>query len=292
MAALSSTLSSTFLPPDMGETVRRALAEDIGTGDVTTLFTVPEETQAVARMVAKAPGVVAGLPVAVSALLHIDPALDVEQLVEEGERVEPGQTLLTVSGAARSILTGERVALNFVQRLSGIATKTARFVELAAGTKARIVDTRKTTPGLRSLEKYAVRVGGGHNHRFGLYDAVLIKDNHIAASGGITQAVSRAFALAPHTMTVTVECDTLAQVQEAVEAGADIILLDNMSIVQLEQAIEIIAGQTATEASGGVNEDTVAAIALTGVDIISVGALTHSAPALDISLDLEVSLEV
>lgn len=206
--------------------------------------------------------------------------------------MEPGQTLLTVSGAARSILTGERVALNFVQRLSGIATKTARFVELAAGTKARIVDTRKTTPGLRSLEKYAVRVGGGHNHRFGLYDAVLIKDNHIAASGGITQAVSRAFALAPHTMTVTVECDTLAQVQEAVEAGADIILLDNMSIVQLEQAIEIIAGQTATEASGGVNEDTVAAIALTGVDIISVGALTHSAPALDISLDLEVSLEV
>ncbi len=281
-----SALSSTFLPPDMGETVRRALAEDIGTGDVTTLFTVPEETQAVARMIAKAEGVVAGLPVAVSALLHIDPALDVEMLVAEGERVEPGQTLLTISGSARSILTGERVALNFVQRLSGIATKTARFVELVKGTKARIVDTRKTTPGLRSLEKYAVRVGGGHNHRFGLYDAVLIKDNHIAASGGIAQAVSRAYALAPHTMTVTVECDTLVQVQEAVEAGADIILLDNMSIVQMEQAIEIIAGQTATEASGGVNEDTVAAIALTGVDIISVGALTHSAPALDISLDL------
>ena len=178
------------------------------------------------------------------------------------------------------------MALNFLQRLSGIATKTARFVELAAGTRARIVDTRKTTPGLRVLEKYAVRVGGGHNHRFGLYDAVLIKDNHIAASGGITQAVQSAFAQAPHTMTVTVECDTLAQVQEAVDAGADIVLLDNMSVEQMEQAIEIVAGQAATEASGGVTEETVAAIAQTGVDIISVGALTHSAPSLDISLDL------
>lgn len=282
-------MAYTYLPPDVGDIVRRALAEDIGSGDVTSLFTVPEETQGVARMVAKTGGVVAGLPVAVSTMLNVDPGLNVEALVRDGERVEAGETLLTVTGSARSILTAERVALNFVQRLSGIATKTARFVELVAGTKARIVDTRKTTPGLRSLEKYAVRVGGGYNHRFGLYDAVLIKDNHIAASGSITQAVQNAFAQAPHTMSITVECDTLEQVQEATEAGADIILLDNMSIAQLEQAVEMIGGQTTTEASGGVNEDTVAAIAGTGVDIISVGGLTHSAIALDIGLDLEVA---
>lgn len=275
-----------FLPPDTYEIVRRALSEDVGTGDVTTQFTVAPSIQATAIMLAKSAGIVAGLPVAAAVFMQIDPSLVIETQVEEGAQVQPGQTLMTIAGAAQSILTGERVALNFVQRLSGIATKTARFVELAAGTRARIVDTRKTTPGLRALEKYAVRVGGGHNHRFGLYDAVLIKDNHIAASGSIMQAVQNAFAQAPHTMTVTVECDTLAQVQEAVDAGADIVLLDNMTTVQLEQAIEIVAGQAATEASGGVNEDTVAAIALTGVDIISVGALTHSAPALDISLDL------
>ncbi len=197
-----------------------------------------------------------------------------------------GEPIFTMQGRAQSLLTAERVALNFAQRLSGIATKTARFVELVAGTRARIVDTRKTTPGLRALEKYAVRVGGGYNHRFGLYDAILIKDNHIAASGGIALAVQNAFAHAPHTMTVTVECDTLAQVQEALDAEADILLLDNMSLEQLRQAVELIGEQAATEASGGVNEQTVAAIAQTGVDIISVGALTHSATALDISLDL------
>ena len=275
-----------ILPPDTSEIVRRALSEDVGTGDVTTLYTVSPSIRATALILAKSAGVVAGLPVAAAVFLQVDPSLVIEAEVEEGTPVQPGQTLMTISGAAQSILTGERVALNFLQHLSGIATKTARFVELVAGTRARIVDTRKTTPGLRALEKYAVRVGGGHNHRFGLYDAVLIKDNHIAASGSILQAVQNAFAQAPHTMTVTVECDTLAQVQEAVDAGADIVLLDNMTTVQLEQAIEIVAGQAATEASGGVNEDTVAAIALTGVDIISVGALTHSAPALDISLDL------
>lgn len=278
-----------ILPPDTSEIARRALSEDVGTGDVTTLYTVSPSTRAEAVILAKSAGVVAGLPVAAAVFLQVDSSLVIESQVEEGAHVQPGQTLMTISGAAQSILTGERVALNFVQHLSGIATKTARFVELAAGTRARIVDTRKTTPGLRALEKYAVRVGGGHNHRFGLYDAVLIKDNHIAASGSITQAVQNAFAQAPHTMTVTVECDTLAQVQEAVDAGADIVLLDNMTTVQMEQAIEIVAGQAATEASGGVNEDTVAAIALTGVDIISVGALTHSAPALDISLDLSLS---
>jgi nicotinate-nucleotide pyrophosphorylase (carboxylating) len=275
----------TYLP-DITEIVRCALAEDVGTGDITTLLTVPETTVARATLIAKQGGVVAGLPVVGAVFAQVDPGLTFQWGADDGDQVEPGRALCAVMGSARSILTGERVALNFVQRLSGIATKTARFVALAAGTKARIVDTRKTTPGLRALEKYAVRVGGGYNHRFGLYDAVLIKDNHIQASGGITPAVQAAFDLAPHTMTVTVECDTLEQVDEAIAAGADIVLLDNMRPEQLAQAVQLVAGQVAIEASGGVNEETVAAIAQTGVDIISVGALTHSAVALDISLDL------
>lgn len=281
-----------FFSPDsamLTALAQNALREDVGTGDVTTLFTVPADAQATARMIAKSAGVIAGLPVAQTVFAQVDASLIVTGVVEEGASVQPGDTILTITGSAQSILTSERVALNFVQRLSGIATKTAHFVALIEGTRARIVDTRKTTPGLRVLEKYAVRVGGGYNHRFGLYDAVLIKDNHIAASGGIAQAVTNAFAQAPHTMTVTVECDTLRQVQEAVDAGADIVLLDNMSVEQMEQALEIVAGQAGTEASGGVNEDTVAAIARTGVDIISVGALTHSAIALDISLDLSLT---
>ena len=276
-----------FVPP-LTEIVRSALAEDLGTGDITTLLTVPEDAQARAQILVKSDGVVAGLPVAAEVFRQIDPRLQFIAIAEEGEGVTAGALLAEVRGAARSILTAERVALNFLQRLSGIATKTARFVVLVAGTDARIVDTRKTTPGLRALEKYAVRVGGGHNHRFGLYDAVLIKDNHIAASGGITAAVQAAFADAPHTMTVTVECDTLTQVDEAVEAGADIILLDNMTPEQLREAVERIDGNAATEASGGVNEATVAAIAASGVGIISVGALTHSAISLDISLDLSL----
>lgn len=271
--------------PDLQETVRRALAEDIGTGDITTLLTVPANENARALMVAKTAGVVAGLPVIAEVFRQIDPYVHITYQAQDGDRIEPQQTLCELHGKAQCLLTGERVALNFVQRLSGIATKTARYVELVAGTKARIVDTRKTTPGLRALEKYAVRVGGGHNHRFGLYDAVFIKDNHILASGGITAAVQAAFAAAPHTMTVTVECETLEQVDEAVSAGADILLLDNMTLPELRQAVEMIAGQAAAEASGGVTEETVADIALTGVNIISVGALTHSAVALDISLD-------
>jgi nicotinate-nucleotide pyrophosphorylase (carboxylating) len=237
-------------------------------------------------IVAKSPGILAGILVAEEVFHQVSPALTVLCHLEDGEPVQPGQTLCTVTGSAQGILIGERVALNFLQRLSGIATKTARFVELAQGTKARIVDTRKTTPGLRALEKYAVRVGGGRNHRFGLYDAVLIKDNHIQASGSISQAVERALAQAPHTFSVTVECDTLQQVEEAIEAGADILLLDNMTPSQLAEAVELVAGQAMTEASGGITEETVREIALTGVDIISIGALTHSAPALDISLDL------
>ena len=272
--------------PEMPEIVRRALSEDIGSGDATTLFTVPETIGANGRIVAKSAGVIAGLPVVAEVFRQVDSSLILTFHAEDGEAVEAGSLLCEIRGSARSILTGERVALNFLQRLSGIATKTARFVSLVEGTEARIVDTRKTTPGLRCLEKYAVRMGGGYNHRFGLYDAVLIKDNHIQAADGITEAVQKAFALAPHTMTVTVECDTLTQAQEAVEAGADIILLDNMTLDELRQAVYIIGKEAATEASGGVNEETVAAIAATGVSLISVGALTHSAPALDISLDL------
>ncbi|MCW3096033.1 MAG: nadC [Chthonomonadaceae bacterium] len=275
----------TFLP-DIIDIVRQALAEDIGTGDMTTLLTVPESAVAMGSLLAKQAGVVAGLPVAAQVFAQVDPALAIEFTAEEGQYVEAGETLMAVRGSARSILTAERVALNFLQRLSGIATKTARFVALVEGNKARIVDTRKTTPGLRALEKYAVRVGGGFNHRFGLYDAILIKDNHIQAAGGITPAVQAAYAQAPHTMTVTVECDTLAQVEEAIAAGVDIVLLDNMSLAMLREAVEMLDGQAAAEASGGVNEETVTAIAQTGVDIISVGALTHSATALDISLDL------
>jgi nicotinate-nucleotide pyrophosphorylase (carboxylating) len=278
----------TYFPSDITEVVRRALAEDIGTGDLTTLLTVPEETQAQAFMRAKAEGVVAGLPVVAEVYQQVDPTVSIEFALEEGDRVGYGDILCRITGPARSLLTGERVALNFVQRLAGIATKTARFVELVAGTRARIVDTRKTTPGLRSLEKYAVRVGGGYNHRFGLYDAVLIKDNHIQASGGITAAVQNALAQAPHTTTITVECESLEQVNEALAAGADILLLDNMPLERLAEAVALAGGQVTTEASGGVTEETVTAIAQSGVDIISVGALTHSAPALDISLDLEV----
>lgn len=272
--------------PELPEIVRRALTEDIGSGDVTTLYTVPKTTEASGRIVAKSAGVIAGLPVVAEVFRQVDASLVLTLSAEDGDSVEAGTVLCEIRGSARSILTGERVALNFLQRLSGIATKTAYFVSLVAGTEARIVDTRKTTPGLRSLEKYAVRMGGGFNHRFGLYDAVLIKDNHIQAVGSIADAVHQAFALAPHTMTVTVECDTLAQVQEAVDAEADIILLDNMTLDELRQAVYIIGKDAATEASGGVNEESVAAIAATGVSIISVGALTHSAAALDISLDL------
>ena len=272
--------------PELAEIVRRALSEDIGSGDITTLVTVPETAVGVGRIIAKTAGVVAGLPVAAEVFRQVDAALRFDSFVTDGDAVAAGTALCEIRGLSRSILTGERVALNFMQRLSGIATKTARFVELIAGSEARIVDTRKTTPGLRLLEKYAVRVGGGFNHRFGLYDAVLIKDNHIQASGGISPAVQQAFALAPHTMTVTVECDTLAQVQEALDAGADIVLLDNMSLDDLRQAVYIVGKDAATEASGGVTEETVVAIAATGVSIISVGALTHSATALDISLDL------
>ena len=270
----------------ISEIVGNALREDIGAGDLTTGATVPAEARATATMIAKTDGVIAGLPVVAEVYRQLDPTVTVTDWIAEGARVTPGTVICEIAGSARTLLTGERVALNFVQRLSGIATKTARFVSLVEGTGVRVADTRKTTPGLRPLERYAVKIGGGFNHRYALYDAVMIKDNHIVASGGITPAVERARKSIPHTMTITVECDTLEQVREAVAAKADILLLDNMTLKELREAVTLIGGRAKAEASGGVNETTIADIARTGVDIISVGALTHSAVALDIGLDL------
>ena len=276
-----------LLPLQYEPILRAALEEDVGAGDITTYLTVPEFKAARATVRARAEGIVAGLPIAERAFTLVEPGAKWEPMIRDGERVRAGAALATVMGTARGLLTAERVALNFLQHLSGIATLTMRFVLAVAGTNARIVDTRKTTPGLRTLEKYAVRVGGGHNHRIGLYDAVLIKDNHLAAGGGVGATVWRAREGAPHPMRIEVECKTLAQVGEAVTSGADIILLDNMDVDALREAVRRIGGQALTEASGGVNLQTVQAIAQTGVDLISVGALTHSAPALDIALDFQ-----
>ena len=266
--------------------VRAAFAEDIGPGDITTTLCIPENTQATAVVLAKQPGVIAGLALAEMAFHLLDPNAQWQTHLEDGQRVGEGRTpLATVTGDARALLTAERVALNFTQRLSGIATLTARYVALTGGTNSRIVDTRKTTPGLRMLEKYAVRMGGGFNHRLGLYDAVLIKDNHIKAAGSIANAVAAARAHIPHTMKIEVEAATLGMVEEALQAGADIILLDNMDTETMRRAVHSIGRQAISEASGGLTEARVAEVAATGVDILSIGALTHSAPALDISLD-------
>lgn len=274
-----------LLPLQYESLIAAALAEDIGAGDVTTQLTVPEDTTATATMLVKGDGVLAGIELAAATFRQLDPNIVFTAQTADGERVRPGTIVATVSGPARAILTAERVALNFTQQMSGVATLTRRFVDAVAATHAKIIDTRKTTPGLRTLEKYAVRCGGGHNHRIGLYDAVLIKDNHIAAGGGITATVEAARKNAPHTMRVEVECKTQDQVDEAIAAGADIILLDNMDTMALVEAVRRVKKPALTEASGGVNLQTVGEIARTGVDLISVGALTHSAPALDISLD-------
>ncbi len=275
-------------PPDPGvlrAMVRRALAEDVGPGDVTATAVVPRTARAVAHLVARTTGVLAGAEVAALAFALVEPRVEVEYHRQDGARLAPGQRVLTVQGPARGILTAERVALNFVQRLSGIATLTARYVAAIEGTRAAIVETRKTTPGLRALEKYAVRAGGGRNHRHALYDAILIKDNHLLVAGSVHTAIERARANAPHTMRVQVEVDTLAQVEEALAAGADAITFDNMSPAEAEVAVGLVAGRAITEASGQVTLETVRAYAEAGVDIISVGALTHSAPALDLGLD-------
>ena len=271
--------------------VRVALAEDLGSGDVTTLATVPANAKSVALMNPREPLVVAGIQFAELAFRELSPKIQIKKFVRDGQRVKAGESLLKISGSSRAILSAERIALNFVQRLSGVATATAQFVDAVRGTKAEILDTRKTTPGWRRFEKYAVACGGGKNHRIGLFDMVLIKDNHLVAlqnekPNAIAAAVARARKKFPK-LKVEVEADTLAQVAQAADAGADIILLDNMTTAQLRSAVKMVRGRAKTEASGGVNLKTVRGIAQTGVDFISVGAITHSARAVDIGLDFE-----
>lgn len=268
--------------------VQDALDEDAADRDVTTLATVLAGHRSRASLVARASGVIAGVPLALAAFRLLEPAVSIRIDVEDAAAVRAGDTVLFLSGRARGLLTAERTALNFMQRLSGIATLTQRYVHAVAGTNAKIVDTRKTTPRWRALEKYAVRCGGGTNHRFSLADAVLIKDNHIAAAGGdVAEAVRRVRAYAPAETPVQVECDSVAQVVAAIAADAESVLLDNMTPEQLRESVALARGNCITEASGGVTLATVAAIAATGVDRISVGALTHSAPALDLALDFE-----
>jgi nicotinate-nucleotide pyrophosphorylase (carboxylating) len=290
--APSSTDRATGLPASYTlPIVDLALAEDIGSGDVTSRSTVSADANARAVMRVKQAGVISGLTVAQMVFARVDAALECAPLIADGTQVEPGTQVAEISGTARSILLGERVALNFIQRLSGVATLTQRYVSAVWGTRARIVDTRKTTPGMRVLEKLAVQAGGGHNHRFGLSDGVLIKDNHLAAIGGSTPvavAVARARQLAPHTLKIEVEVTSLDEVRNAMDAGADIIMLDNMSIDDMARAVGIVAGHALIEASGGITLDNVKEVANTGVDFISIGALTHSAPSLDISLDFQL----
>jgi nicotinate-nucleotide pyrophosphorylase (carboxylating) len=278
-------------PDEITKAVRVALAEDVGSGDVTTLATVPAGHRSRALMRAREPLVLAGTALAAAAFRELSPDVEVNLFKSEASRAQAGETLMSVEGLTRALLTAERVALNFVQHLSGVATAAAGYVEAVRGTRARVLDTRKTTPGLRRLEKYAVACGGALNHRAGLHDMVLIKDNHLCALQGekpnaIAAAVQRARASQPG-LRIEVEAETLEQVAQAVAAGADCILLDNMSLEMLRHAVQQVAGRAQTEASGGVNMATVRAIAETGVDFISVGAITHSARAVDIGLDFE-----
>jgi nicotinate-nucleotide pyrophosphorylase (carboxylating) len=278
------------LPPHLiEEAVRAALAEDLGrAGDITTQATIPPSAVARAVIAARKEGVIAGLPLAHEAFRQTDARVAFETLVEDGAAVAPGAKIATIEGPARAILSAERVALNYLGRLSGVATLTAQYAKRIAHTRARVCDTRKTTPGLRAFEKYAVRCGGGANHRFGLDDAVLIKDNHIAVAGGVVPALRAAKAFAGHLVKIEIEVDTLAQLKEVLTEGADVVLLDNMSLDNLRAAVKQVNGAIIVEASGGVTLDTIAAIAETGVDLISVGALTHSAPVLDLGLDIEI----
>jgi nicotinate-nucleotide pyrophosphorylase (carboxylating) len=275
------------------EVVQRALNEDAPWGDVTSEHLIPENATATAELVAREAGVFSGADVFAAAFLLTDPSLDVQLFLEDGDSFVAGQELGAVSGSARSVLTAERIGLNFVQRMCGIATLTAKYVEAVAGTKARIVDTRKTTPGLRAFERHAVVSGGGRNHRFSLSDAVMAKDNHLAilTAGGkdLTTELRRVKNELPHTMKLEVEVDRLDQIAAVLAAGVDIIMLDNFNLDDLRAGVVQIAGKAVVEASGGVNLDTVSAIAATGVDVISVGALTHSARALDLGLDVKIS---
>ncbi|MEK3945944.1 carboxylating nicotinate-nucleotide diphosphorylase [Paenibacillus sp. FSL R7-0189] len=279
---------------ELVQSIKAWLREDVGSGDVTTQMTIPVGHESKGIIHAKEDGIICGIPIAELVFEIVDPALSFTALVEEGQAVTKGTVIIEVEGSTHAILTGERLALNLMQRLSGVASRTASFVQVLEGLPTRLVDTRKTTPGHRMLEKYAVRIGGGYNHRFGLYDAVMIKDNHIKGAGGIRQAVGRARKNIPHTMSIEVETENLEQVEEALAAGADIIMLDNMSNDMMKQAVARIkskAPHVKTEASGNVSLETLRGIAETGVDVISVGRLTYSFSSLDISLDLNAKKE-
>jgi nicotinate-nucleotide pyrophosphorylase (carboxylating) len=280
-----------FLSPlAIDEAVHRALDEDLGrAGDVTSIATIPEDTPARAILVARQAGVIAGLPLAAATFQKLSTDIRIDAHARDGAVVAKGLHVLTINGPARAVLAGERTALNFVGRLSGVATLTADYVRHTAGTKLRICCTRKTTPGLRALEKYAIRCGGGFNHRFGLDDAILIKDNHIAVAGGVRPVLERARRHAGHLVKIEIEVDTLAQLREVLDTGlADVVLLDNMDIPTLAEAVKLANGRVVLEASGGVTQSSIAKIAATGVDYASSGALTHSAPNFDVALDIEV----
>ena len=282
--------SDAFLSPlAIDDAVARALEEDLGrAGDITSIATIPEATKAHAVMVARQAGVIAGLPLALAVFRKLCPEIQLQAYVRDGAAVAAGVHLMTISGPARAVLSSERTGLNFVGRLSGIATLTSNYVRRTAGTRLRICCTRKTTPGLRALEKYAVRCGGGFNHRFGLDDAILIKDNHIAVAGGIRPVLERARAHAGHLVKVEIEVDTLPQLREVLDTGlADAVLLDNMDIATLSEAVAMARGRVVLEASGGVTLNSIAEIAATGVDYVSSGALTHSATNFDVALDID-----
>ena len=290
------TIATSFLHPDaflsplaIDEAVHRALDEDLGrAGDITSTATIPENSSARAVMIARQAGVIAGLPLAVATFRKLSQDIGIEAHVRDGAAATRGMKVMTITGPARAILTGERTALNFTGRLSGVATLTSEYVRRTSGTKMRICCIRKTTPGLRALEKYAIRCGGGFNHRFGLDDAILIKDNHIAVAGGVKPVLERARASTGHLVKVEIEVDTLAQLREVLDTGlADVVLLDNMDIATLKEAVKLADGRVVLEASGGLTFDSIAAIAATGVDYASSGALTHSAPNFDVALDIE-----
>ena len=278
-----------FNNPQVEQIITLALNEDIGTGDITTLSTIPADKTALGRFVAKEDMIICGIDLAAHIFGRVDPSIELKANFKDGDAVKKGDVIATVSGNAQNVLTGERTALNFMQRLTGIATRTHASVAEVAGTNAKITDTRKTTPGLRVLEKYAVRVGGGTNHRFNLADGVLIKDNHIAVSGGIQNAVKNARAVIPHTLKIEVEVETKEQLAEALDAGADIIMLDNMSYDLMRECVGLVAGRALVEASGNMGEKSLREVAETGVDIISIGALTHTVKAADISLKFQIS---
>ena len=266
--------------------IKRALEEDIGYCDITTMSLIPYDQKGRGLFCAKSPGIIAGIGVSQAVFEYLDADIEFETLINDGAEIKPGDIIATVEGRVQTLLSGERVALNLLQRLSGIASKTRNMVELIKYSSAQLLDTRKTTPGLRVLEKYAVRVGGARNHRFGLFDGVMIKDNHIQAVGSISKAVAMARDNVPHTVKIEVEVETMVQLQEALEAGADIIMLDNMDIYEMIESVNIVKGRALLEASGGINEGNLAEVARTGVNFISMGALTHAVSSLDISFDI------